>query len=91
VDGDRDVAQDAGRRVVLAYRLGQSDAQQTFRLRGLTARRYRASQDARPVGSYTAQELPDRGLPVRLDAEWRAAAVELTAERGAAAPPGALR
>jgi hypothetical protein len=43
------------------------------------------------VGSYTAQELPDRGLPVRLDAEWRAAAVELTAERGAAAPPGALR
>jgi hypothetical protein len=25
--------------------------------------------------------LSDRGLPVRLDAEWRAAVVELTAER----------
>jgi alpha-galactosidase len=75
------VAQDAGRSVVLAYRLGHSDAQRSFRLRGLTAARYRASQDGRPVGSYTAQELSDRGLPVRLDAEWRAAVVELTAER----------
>jgi hypothetical protein len=63
----------------MAYRLGRSDAQQTFRLRGLTAGRYEASEDGRPAGSYTAEELSGRGLPVKLDAEWRAAVVELTA------------
>jgi alpha-galactosidase len=73
------VSKDARRSVVMAYRLGRSDAQQTFRLRGLTAGRYAASEDGRPAGSYTAEELSGRGLPVKLDAEWRAAVVELTA------------
>ena len=73
------VSQDARRSVVLVYRLGYSDPQQTFRLRGLPARRYQATIDGRPAGSYTAQELSARGLPVTLDAEWRAAVVELAA------------
>ena len=68
---------------MLAYRLGSGDAQQTFRLRGLTAGRYRANEDGRPAGSYTAQELMSGGLPVKLDAEWRAAVIELTAEPAA--------
>ena len=73
------VSQDARRSVVLAYRLGRSDVHQTFRLRGLAAGRYAASEDGRPAGSYTARELSTKGLPVKLDAEWRAAVIELTA------------
>ena len=73
------VSQDAGRSVVLAYRLGHSGCQNAFKLRGLAAGRYEARIDGRPAGSYTADELAGRGLPVTLDAEWRAAAIELTA------------
>jgi alpha-galactosidase len=75
------VSTDARRSVVLAYRLGHDTARQAFRLRGLTAGRYAVSQDGRPAGSYTAEELSDKGLPVNLDAEWRAAVIELTGER----------
>src|ERR1035441_2743113 len=77
------VSKDARPSVVLAYRLGRSDGQRTFKLRGLTAGRYAASEDGRPAGSYTAEELSGRGLPVKLDAEWRAAVIELTAEHRA--------
>ena len=74
------VSRDGRRGALLAYRLGHSSAQQTFKLRGLAAGRYRASEDGRPAGVYTGQELAGRGLPVKLDAEWRAAVIELTAE-----------
>jgi alpha-galactosidase len=72
------VAQDGGRSVVLAYRLAHGGDQETFRLRGLAARRYAVDADGRPAGSYTAEELAGRGLAVKLDAEWRAAVFELT-------------
>jgi len=75
------VSPDARRSVVLAYRLGRSAGEQTFRLRGLTAGRYAVKEDGRPAGSYTAEEITGRGLPVKLDAEWRAAVIELTAEQ----------
>ena len=73
-------SQDGQRSVVLAYRLGHSDEQQIFRLRGLRAGRYRVSGDGHPMGSFSAMELMGRGLPVKLSAEGRAAVIELTAE-----------
>jgi len=72
------VAADAKRSVLLAYRLGGGEAQRTFRLRGLTAGRYRATVDGQ-AEEYPAAELMNRGLPVKLDADWRAAVIELTA------------
>ena len=74
------VAPDSRRSVLIAYRLGDSSAGQTFKLRGLTEKRYRVTVDGRPQGSYPASELAGQGLPLKLDAEWRAAVVELTAE-----------
>ncbi len=74
------VAPDAGRSVVLAYRLGYSEERQTFRLRGLTAGRYGVTVDGRAAGNYAARDLAEGGLPVKLDAEWRAAVIELSAE-----------
>lgn len=73
------VARDARSSVVLAYRLGRSEGQRSFQLRGLRAGRYAASADGRAAGSYSAQELAGGGLPVTLDAEWRAAVIELRA------------
>lgn len=73
------VAPDSKRSVVLAYRLGRSAPQQTFRLRGLSAAHYNTSIDGRAAGSYSAAELSGQGLPIGLDAEWRAAIIELQA------------
>jgi len=73
------LAPDAKRSVILAYRLGHGEVGCWLRLRGLTRSRYRASGDGQAAGEYTAEELVSRGLPVKLDADWRAAVIELTA------------
>ncbi|HLY17641.1 MAG TPA: alpha-galactosidase [Bryobacteraceae bacterium] len=76
------VSPDARRSVVLAYRLGNIQPREIFKLRGLGAGTYHVSQDGRPIGAYTAKELSGTGLALQLDAEWRAAVVELTSASG---------
>jgi alpha-galactosidase len=70
------VAPDGGRSVLLAYRLAGSAPSEAFRLRGLDpAARYDISVDGAPL------RLATSGLPVGLDAEWRAAVIELVPRR----------
>jgi len=72
------VSSDNARSVLMAYRLGQSNMQHVFRLRGLAkGKTYRVRVDGRPQGAFTAEHLAGAGLPVTLDAEWRAAVIEL--------------
>jgi len=69
---------DGARSVLMAYRLGQSDMRHVFRLRGLAkGKTYQVRLDGRPQGAFTAEHLAGTGLPVTLDAEWRAAVIEL--------------
>ncbi len=78
--------EDRQRSVLMAYRLGRSEAQRTFRLRGLDLERtYRVMEDGRTRGSFTGRQLAQQGLPVSLDAEWRSAVVELEAVTAQAA------
>lgn len=78
---------DATRSVLMAYRLADSPATQTFALRGLDfARAYEVTIDgAPPTGkarkTYSGRELATIGLTVQLDDEFRAAVIELAAER----------
>ena len=78
---------DAATSVLMAYRLAESPATHTFALRGLDhARSYRVLIDgAPPPGNarrtYSGRELATVGLIVELHAEFRAAVIELTAER----------
>lgn len=72
------VAKQGGRSVVNIYRLGNSEAEQTFRLRGLDNQRvYRISINGDPGGSKTGEELSREGLAIQLPEQWRAAVVEL--------------
>lgn len=82
------VTEDRARSLVMAYRLRDGSPERRFPLRGLDpAARYRVTSDGVPLPqTLSAQELAAAGLPVRLDAEWRAAVVEL--ER-VAPPPDA--
>jgi hypothetical protein len=51
-----------------------------LKLRGLSeGARYSVMLDGQPAGTFTQQSLAQEGLPVKLDAEWRAAVVELEA------------
>ncbi len=62
----------------MAYRLGTSDATQVLKLRGLDPERlYRVSRDGTGGADMTGQILSTSGLAVRLEDEWRAAAVEI--------------
>jgi hypothetical protein len=64
----------------MAYRLAASSAAQLFRLRGLEdARVYEVKQDGRTRGALSGRVLSQKGLPVKLAAEWRAAVIELEA------------
>ena len=75
------VAPDHKRSVVLAYRLGKSKAQEIFRLRGLDlGRTYHVTVIGHPQGPLSGHQLATEGLPVNLDAEWRAAVIELEQE-----------
>lgn len=72
---------DQRRILVMAYRLGKSDAQHTFRLRGLNRKyKYLVTEDGRRRAVIDGARLAAEGLPLRLDAEWRSVAVELSAE-----------
>ncbi len=75
------VSPDQKRSVVLAYRLGKSLPEEVLKLRGLESERYyRVAEDGRPRGIYKDRELSELGLPVKLDAEWRAAVLEIEVE-----------
>ena len=68
------------RSALMAYRLGQSPAEQVFKLRRLEPNReYRVWVDGQDRGQFSGQDLARTGFAVRLDAEWRAAIVELEA------------
>jgi len=74
-------APDAGKSVLMAYRLGGGEAERRFALRGLRkGATYRVSVDGVKRPAVSAAELSG-GWPVRLDAEWRAAVVELEVEK----------
>ena len=76
------VAPAGGRSVLLAYRLAGGEASRAFPLRGLdAATRYDISLDGVPVGEATGGELASTGLRVDLDAEWRAAVIEVVPRR----------
>ncbi len=75
------VTPDRKQSVLMAYRLGDSRAEETFKLRGLDPGAwYRVTVDGKQLPAMTQQELALHGIPVKLDAEWRAAVIELTAE-----------
>jgi alpha-galactosidase len=75
------VLPDGQRSVVMAYRLARSEGEYVFRLRGLKQGAiYRISVDGEHRSKMRSREIAERGLPVRLDAEWRAAVIELEAE-----------
>ena len=72
------VSPDKKQGLVLAYRLGASDATQVFKLRGLDpARSYRVSQEGMGSTEENGQALSTSGLLVQLGDEWRAAVVEI--------------
>jgi alpha-galactosidase len=77
------VAPATGRSVLLAYRLAGGAASQAFPLRGLDATtRYDVMLDGAAQGeAKTGAELAANGLRVALDAEWRAAVIELVPRR----------
>jgi alpha-galactosidase len=75
------VSVDGKRSVLMAYRLAKSTASQVFQLRGLAAEgKYRVSEEGKTRGSMAGRQLVSQGLPVKLDAEWRAAVFELQEE-----------
>jgi len=72
------VSPDSKRAVLFAYRLAGGAPQQLFRLRGLESGAvYRVRVDGQSRGTAPARALSQEGLAVRLDAEWRAAVIEL--------------
>jgi alpha-galactosidase len=72
------VAPAKGRSVLNAYRLGNSQPERAFQLRGLDPQRsYRITINGESGGSKTGAELSREGLSIRLPEEWRAAVVEL--------------
>jgi alpha-galactosidase len=75
------VSGDRTRSVLMAYRLRGSKPERHWKLRGLDpAAWYRITIDGKPrPNPVSQQELAVTGLQVRLDAEWRAAVVELQA------------
>jgi alpha-galactosidase len=71
-------ATDRQRSVLMAYRLGASSSVEVIKLRGLDQERvYQVKEDGRPRGAFTGRVLSEQGLPVKLEAEWRAAVIEL--------------
>ena len=66
----------------MAYRLGQSDSQQTFHLRGVDPElSYKVSEAGQPRGVFTGRQLASQGFPVRLEPEWRSGVIEFEAQR----------
>jgi alpha-galactosidase len=75
------ITEDRRRSVVMTYRLSKSAAEQFLKLRELQPKLiYSVKIDGVPSGKDSGAAWMARGLPVRLDAEWRAAIVEFTVE-----------
>jgi alpha-galactosidase len=71
---------DQRRSVVLAYRLPGGETSRQFKLRGLDpALTYAVKLDGKPLTEAKGSDLASSGLRVALNAEWRAAVVELEA------------
>jgi alpha-galactosidase len=69
-----------GKSVLMAYRLGESNAENRFRLRGLVAdKKYQISRDGVKSGEKLGSELMKNGLSVKLENEFYSEVVELSA------------
>jgi alpha-galactosidase len=76
------VSPDRNRSVLMAYRLGRSKADHVFQMRGLDPGAwYKVKIDGVEQRAVSQQELVARGVRVRLDEEWRAAVIELEADK----------
>jgi alpha-galactosidase len=76
------VAAESGRSVLLAYRLANGAAKESFRLRGLAASTsYDVLVDGVAQSAVTGEQLAGPGLPVTLGDEWRAAVIEIVPRR----------
>ena len=74
-------APDRLRSVLTAYRLGASEARHVAKLRGLDPERsYTVAEDGRVRGTFTGKALAE-GLPLALNAPWRARVIEIDATR----------
>ena len=72
------VSADRQHSLLMAYRLGNSDAIQVFKLRGLDpTKRYEVGVDGIDKGPIGGQTLSTVGVQIYLKEEWRAAVVEL--------------
>ena len=77
------VSANGQRALFMAYRLGQSAAENTFRLRGLDPEHeYAVKLDGKAHGRRTGRQLAEAGCPVTLDAEWWATIIEIEAVSG---------
>jgi hypothetical protein len=66
----------------MVYRLADSRPERSFKLQGLDPGVwYRVTVDSKALPPVSAQQLSTEGLSVRLDAEYRAAVVELEREK----------
>lgn len=76
------VSADQARSVLTAYRLKDGKPVNVFKLRGLsTSRRYQVMGDGVKSAVVSGQTLSEQGLAVALEDEWRAAIVQVKAER----------
>ena len=72
------VAPGTGKSVVMAYRLEESLAEQTFKLHGLIpSAKFRITSDRKDMGTMTGRALMNNGISVELDGPWRATVIEL--------------
>ena len=72
------VAPGSKRSVVMAYRLGESQPTQTFRLRGLVPQSsYRVRLDGEAKGRLSGAQLAVEGFAISLSDPWRATVLEL--------------
>jgi alpha-galactosidase len=75
------VQPDRSRSVLMAYRLAGGSEKEAFKLRGLDpGRSYRVAVEGQDRGSFPGRRLSEEGLTVALDAEWRAAIVDMMVE-----------
>ena len=73
-------APNGAKSVVTAYRLQNSLASQTFKLRGLNPdANYQMTNDGKGMGAMTGRELMDDGVSVNLKNAWSSAVIELQA------------
>jgi hypothetical protein len=73
-------AQDGANSVVMAYRLQDSLASQTFKLHGLIpTANYQVTSDGKALGEMPGRELMDDGVAVNLEHPWSSAVIELHA------------